>query len=283
MPKLLFALFLVGISLTAGANPKSILALQAIERGIGGHLGVIAIDTKTGRRIEYKSAKRFLMCSTFKLSLVAHILKRADSGEEKLDRLISFSPADLLEYAPVTSRRVSEKKMSIKDLSIAVLQYSDNTAANLLLHEQGGPAGLTQFLRSIGDQITRIDRSEPALNTPKGDFDTTTPEAIAETVRKLVLGDVLSPTSRAFFTEWLLSNAVSNARFRAGVPDSWKVADRGGSGDGGVTNDIGVLFGPNDQKIVLAAFTSGSTKPRSEIEKALAEVAKLATAEFADH
>jgi beta-lactamase class A len=284
MTKLSFTLLLVWISQTACAvaTPKSTLNLQDIERRTGGRLGVVAIDIKTGRRIAYKSGEQFLMCSTFKLPLVAHILKRVDSGEEKLERLISFSHADLLDYPPVTSKRVTEKQMSIRDLSTAVLRYSDNTAANLLLKTQGGPAGLTAFLRSIGDQKTRLDRSEPELNTPMADFDTTTPEAIAETVRKLVLGDVLLPSNRTLLTEWLVSNEVSNARFRAGVPDGWKVADRGGSGKDGVTNDIGVLYGPKGQTIILTAFTSGSTKPRREIEAALAEVAKLVTAELKD-
>lgn len=277
-----FVLFLSGIFLATSGDAKSTLTLADIEQSIGGRIGVAAIDTKTGRRIEYKSGERFLMCSTFKLALVGHILKRVDTGEEKLDRLIAFSAKDLLQYAPVTSKRVSEKAMSIKDLSVAVLQYSDNTAANLLLHSQGGPLGLTKFLRSIGDKTTRLDRSEPELNTPKNDFDTTTPMVMAETVQKLVLGDILSSTSRNLFKEWLFSNAVSDARFRAGVPEGWKVADRGGSGDDGVTNDIGVLYSPKGNPIILTAYTSGSNKPRREIEAALAEVARLVTAQFAD-
>ena len=243
---------------------------------------MVAIDVKTGRHIEYRSEERFLMCSTFKLALVGQILRQIDSGKEKMDRAVSFSSADLLEYAPVTSKHVSERQMTIKDLSIATLQYSDSAAANLLLRTQGGPTGLTKFLRSIGDKKTHLDRIEPELNTPKDDLDTTTPMAMAETVRKLVLGEILSSNSREFLQEWLFSNAISNARFRAGVPVGWRVADKGGSGDAGATNDIGVLYRPNGTSIVLTAFASGSTKPRKEIEAALAEVARLVSTEFSD-
>lgn len=284
MIKFYFIAFLFVNSPLIWAKPASTLSakFQAIEQSIGGRLGVAAIDVRTGHRIEYKGDERFLMCSTFKLALVAHVLNRIDSGKEKMDRLVPFSSADLLDYAPVTSKRVSEKQMTIRDLSIAVLQYSDNTAANLLLRTQGGPAGLTEFLRKIGDKETRLDRIEPELNTPKGDFDTTTPMAMAETVRTLVLGDALTSASRKLFQDWLFSNAVSNARFRAGVPVGWKVADKGGSGDSGVTNDIGVLFRPKKSSIVLTTFTFGSTKPRKEIEAALAEVARVVTAELGE-
>lgn len=105
---------------------------------------------------------------------------------------------------------------------------------------------------------------------------------MAETVRKLVLGDALSPSSRSLFKQWLLSNATADARFRAGVPPGWKVADKGGTGEGGVTNDIGVLYGPDGRAIVLTAFTSGSTKARGELESGLAEVSRLVVAEFDD-
>lgn len=269
------------ISFAAQAIPAA-TALQVLEQRTGGRIGVVAIDVRTGRRLEYRSDERFLMCSTFKLPLVAHVLKRIDSGKEKMDRLIPFSTKDLLEYAPVTSKRVAEKQMTIKDLSVAVLQYSDNTAANLLLQTQGGPTALTGFLRDIGDKKTRLDRFEPELNTPKGDLDTTTPLAMAETVKTLVLGNTLSPTSKDLFKKWLASNAVSDARFRAGVPLGWSVADKGGSGHSGVTNDIGVLFHPKGKPIILTAFTSGSSKSRKEIEAALAEVARIATTEFGE-
>jgi beta-lactamase class A len=44
------------------------------------------------------------------------------------------------------------------------MTVSDNTAGNLLLANLGGPAGLTAYVRSIGDEITRLDRLKPELN-----------------------------------------------------------------------------------------------------------------------
>lgn len=153
MAKISFIVLAIAISTAASARTGGApsAAIQAIEQRIGGRLGVAALDVNNGRCIEYRSTDRFRMGSTFKLVLVGHVLSRVDSGKEKLDRAIPYSATDLLEYAPLTSKRVSEKQITVKDLSVAILQYSDNTAANLLLRTLGGPEGFAQFLREIGD------------------------------------------------------------------------------------------------------------------------------------
>ena len=50
--------------------------------------------------------------------------------------------------------------------SIATVKQStlsDNTAGNLLLDSLGGPSALTSYVRTLGDNVTRQDRREPAL------------------------------------------------------------------------------------------------------------------------
>jgi beta-lactamase class A len=91
------------------------------------------------------------------------ILSRVDRDEEKLDRFVPYTKADLLEYAPVTKEHLHEGGMTLFALCAAALQYSDNTAANPLLAALGGPAQLTYYARSLGDDITRLDRSSEPL------------------------------------------------------------------------------------------------------------------------
>lgn len=128
-------------------------------------MGVAALDTATGERISYRSDERFPMCSTFKLLAATAVLKNVDRGTERLDRWITYTQSDLLEYAPVTQANVSKGGMTVSDLCAAAVELSDNTAGNLLLAAIGGPKGLTEFARSIGDPVTRLDRTEPTLNT----------------------------------------------------------------------------------------------------------------------
>ena len=75
--------------------------LVGIEEREGGRLGAAIIDTATGWALEHRVDERFPMCSTFKLLAAAAALKRVDDGEERLDRVIAYGPADLLAYAPM--------------------------------------------------------------------------------------------------------------------------------------------------------------------------------------
>src|SRR5689334_8611459 len=127
----------------------------------GSRIGVVAIDSATGRRIEHRPNERFLMCSTFKLLAAAAVLQRVDRGEEKLNRFIPYTQADILAYAPVTKQHLSEGGMKLGALCEAAIEQSDNTAGNLLLQAIGGPGGVTNFARSIADETTRLDRMEP--------------------------------------------------------------------------------------------------------------------------
>lgn len=265
-------------SIAAGGLAPARAALGAIERRVGGRLGVVAIDTGSGRRLEHRGDERFAMCSTFKLLLAAAILRRIDAGDEWLERRVTYGPADLLAYAPVTRARAAEGGLAVAVLCQASVEVSDNTAANLLLGSLGGPEGLTRFARSLGDATTRLDRLEPMLNAnePGDPRDTTTPSAMARTVRELLLGDVLSARSRARLEGWLVASPTGARRLRGGFPPGWRAGDKTGTGANGATNDLAIVWPPGRAPTVVAAYLSESTAPLADREEALAEVGRLA-------
>jgi hypothetical protein len=148
-------------------------ALAQLERQFDGRLGVCAIDTGSGVSVSYRAEERFLMCSTAKVLSVAAIQHLASGQPGLLDRLIEYAQSDILKWAPVTSQHVADG-MSVAALCDAAITMSDNTAANLLVELPGGPQKVTAFARSIGDQVTSVDRLEPELNVGAPD-DTETP------------------------------------------------------------------------------------------------------------
>jgi beta-lactamase class A len=237
--------------------------LAAIEDREGGRLGVFVIDTGTGRTFEHRADERFPMCSTFKLLAAAAALKRVDDGAERLDRVIAYGPGDLLEYAPITKAHVAEGGMTLADLCAAAIDWSDNTAANLVLAAIGGPGGFTQFARSLGDSMTRLDRNEPGLNaaTPGDERDTTSPRAMAEDMRQVLLGDVLSQASRRRLEAWLIDDKVGDKRLRAGLPPGWRIGDKTGSGDHGTANTIAIIRPPEWAPIIAAVYYTESSAP----------------------
>lgn len=266
------------------ARARAIRAeLASIERGVDGRLGVAIHDLETGLKAGYRADERFAMCSTFKLMLAAAILARVDRREENLERRIVFGPDRLEHYAPVTMRHVGEPGMSIAELCSASVTLSDNTAANLLLETIGGPAGVTAFMRRLGDTVTRLDRTEPSLNTAiPGDLrDTTTPIAMLGSMHKVLLGDALSPASRAQLLAWGVGNRTGDARLRAGVPNGWRVADKTGTGERGATNDIGVLWPEERAPILVTVYLTETDATDRAREAAIAEVARTVSRHLA--
>ena len=246
--------------------------VAAIEAAAGGRLGVAVVDAAGGLRLAHRADERFPMCSTFKALAAAAALKRVDAGADALDRRIAFGPADLLEYAPVAKAHVGEGAMSLADACAAAMQWSDNTAANLVLKTIGGPPAVTALARALGDPVTRLDRDEPTLNTaiPGDPRDTTSPAAMAADLRALILGDALSPASRRQLEAWMAGDKVADKRLRAGLPADWGIADKTGTGDHGAANTIAILRPPSRPPLFVAVYFAESTARRTNATPCIA-------------
>jgi beta-lactamase class A len=256
--------------------------LGAIEAETGGRLGVAALDMATGRRLAHRAGERFPMCSTFKMLAVSALLAKVDRGGEDLARFVPYGPADLLAYAPVTRAHVGEGGMRLSALCAAAIEHSDNTAANLILARIGGPAGWTGFARAVGDPISRLDRSEPALNTAEaGDArDTTAPQAMLADLRAVAAGGVLSPTSRARLVGWMVDCQTGRSRLRAGLPQGWRAGDKTGTGDAGTANDMAIAFAPGGPILITSYLTGAVQASDAERDAAHAEVARVVVDAF---
>jgi beta-lactamase class A len=251
--------------------------LADIETAAGGRLGVAALDSATGETLKHRGDERFAMCSTFKLLAAACVLSRVDAGKDSLDRRVRFSKSDLVTYSPVTERHADTDRMTLADLCEAAITLSDNTAANLLLASFGGPAALTAFARSLGDEITRLDRIETALNeaTPGDPRDTTTPSAMLASMRTLLLETRLSEGSRRQLIEWLVANKTGDKRLRAGIPASWRVGDKTGSGGHAATNDVAIMWPDGGAPILVAVYFAESKLDADARNAVIAEVGRV--------
>ncbi len=262
---------------TAFAGEDEPPALAAYEGTTGGRIGLYAENIATGAKIAWRADERFVMCSSFKASLAAFILARADRGEDDLTRMIPYGPKDLQPYAPVARENLAKRAMSVADMCQAIVELSDNTCANLLLAHVDGPAALTKFWRSTGDSVTRLDHNEPELNrSPPGDpHDTTTPAAMAHTLRRLVLGDVLSLGSRERLTGWMVNCKTGDNRLRAGLPTHWKIADKTGNNGADAAADIAVVWPRPGTPILISAYTQGGTPTAPQLAAVFADIGRM--------
>ena len=263
-----------GALLLPGFAQAAEAPFAALEKQSGARIGVAALDTASGKRIAWRADERFVMCSTFKLSLAAAFLARAQSGAENLEDLIHYDKSALLGVSPVTTRNL-DRGMTVGEMCEAVVIYSDNGAANLLLARLGGPAALTRFWRQIGDPISRLDNNEPKLNVRDGERNTTMPAATLRNLNTLLLGRVLTAESRERLLGWMLASTTGLARLRAGLP-GWKVGDKTGTGPGGEANDIAIAWpSPARAPVLICAYTVGGT------DAVIAEIGRIVAGAFA--
>jgi beta-lactamase class A len=257
--------------------------IAAMEAELGGRIGVSAHDTGSGARLSHRGQQRFAMCSSFKWLLATDVLARADRGELKLDQDVAYSEKDLLGAAPFTRAHVSEGHLTIEQLCAAAVKFSDNTAANLLLGQVGGPPGLTHFLRGIGDSVTRLDRTELALNSniPGDPRDTTMPDVMISTMKTILLGDVLKPASREKLIGWLKDSTIGLGRLRAGLPKDWVAGDKTGTGVNGPSNDNAIAWPPGRAPILMVTYVDARNATADQREAPHARIGSLIAQVFA--
>jgi beta-lactamase class A len=259
---------------TGGGFGQLQAALRGIEAARGGRLGVAVLDSASGEAAGHRATERFPLTSTFKLLVAGAVLAEVDSGRMRLEDRIRYGRDELVTYSPITERHAGADGMTVRQLCEATMTLSDNTAANLLLRRLGGPEGVTAWLRSIGDDVTRLDRWETALNEARpGDLrDTTTPAAMLATMQRLTLGDVLSPGSRAQLVAWLRANRTGDARLRAGLPPGWQAGERTGTGPNGTSSDVGLVWPPGGAPLLVAAYLTEGPADMATRDAALADV-----------
>lgn len=250
-------------------------ALAALEKKYDARLGLYALDTGTGRTVTYHADERFAHCSTHKALSAGVLLMR--TSDARLGRVVRYGRDDVLPYSPVTSAHVKHG-LPLRDVIKAALRYSDNTAANLMLARLGGPVGLQRSMRRLGDATTHLNGTEPTLNTvpPGTTRDTSTPRALGTDLRRFLLGDALPPAHRRLMVSWMRGNTTGGEQIRAGVPKGWTVADKTGSGDYGVTNDIAVVWRPSGAPVVLALLSHRRVKDAEPDNALLAAATRAA-------
>jgi beta-lactamase class A len=277
--QLLLATGAAAVAPSLAAAQRADKALKRIRDRLGGRLGVHALDSQSGKRWGIDEDSRYAMASTFKLPLAAAILWQVDRKAFTLEHKLAIHRKDLLSHSPAVEAKLAAgtDAMTLRELCAAVVMHSDNAAANVLLAGIGGPQALTAFFRTLGDEVTRLDRNELALNTnlPGDPRDTTTPRAMVDSLLKIFTQDVLSIPSRALLIDWLVAARTGLDRVRAGLPRAWNPGDKTGTGENGAFNDLVVAYPPERRPVLIAVYMDQSTLGARELAAAHAEIGTL--------
>ncbi|MDD2544805.1 MAG: class A beta-lactamase [Burkholderiaceae bacterium] len=249
-------------------------AVQREAQLLNARVGMAVIDTLDGRRWNLRGDERFPLNSTHKTFTCAALLHQVDKGVLSLSQVVVIRPSQRVGYSPVTEKHLPTESMTLQALCEAAVSFSDNTAANLVTSVNGGPSALTTFLRGLGDSSTRLDRLEPELNSavPNDERDTTTPNAIVDDLKKLLLGEVLTPKSRALLEDWMINDKVADALLRAALPVGWKIADKSGAGGYGSRSIVAVIWPPHRAPVVVGIYITQTLVPMTDSNAAIERI-----------
>ncbi len=269
------------VSSSFGMADDWLATLQTIEKETAGRIGVAMVDQASERSWHFNAQQRFPLNSTFKSFACAALLSKEESGEFNLTSTKTIAQQDLVTWSPVTKKHIG-KALSYDRLCEAAITLSDNTAANAILEALGGPSGFTQFMRSIGDKATRIDRMEPDLNEglPGDVRDTTTPIAAIQSLESLLLGSVLKSQSRQRLMQWMIDDKVADSLVRSVLPEGWKIADKSGAGGHGSRGIIAILWPQPDKPVFLAIYLTETNLPFKARNATIAKISKVLIGEL---
>jgi beta-lactamase class A len=98
---------------------------------------------------------------------------------------------------------------------------------------------------------------------------------MVDAMLRIFTQDVLSIPSRALLIDWLAASKTGLERVRAGMPRTWLLGDKTGTGENAAVNDLVVAFPPQRRPVFVAVYMSGSQLPLAQLNAAHAEIGAL--------
>lgn len=254
--------------------------LKTLCSRTSGDFGVAVIHVETGRTVLIEGAKQLPLYSVFKLPLAVAVLKDVEAKKLLLNRKVRVTPEDVTPGSQFNTdlwRKPVEKTVAeLLELSIV---RSDNTSSDKLLQLVGGPAAVTQQMRSLGFANINIQYTVREFAARRDRPNTGTASDLADLLAQLQKGEVLQQ-SQLLLLLGFMTRAMTGGerRLRADLPAGTPVADKTGTGEPGTsTNDVGLITLPEERgHLAIAVLLSGSKLSVEAQEKLIAQLARAA-------
>jgi len=279
-----------------------------------GITGVSATHIETGRTVSVRGSERFPMASAVKIPFAVQLMSLVDAGKLSLDKMVSLEPKDLHPGSGKISELLFHPgvSLSLENFMEMMLVISDNSAADIVLREAGGPLEVNARMKMLGLNGIRVDRNIAILISdwtgaknippenewnrdmwdqlygavPNADHmrarraqwadprDTATPDDMTKLLVRIWRRDLLTPKNADILLGMLQRCQTGKTRLKGLLPAGTPVAHKTGT-LGGVADDVGVITLPGDAgHVAISVFTKASTKPEEASERAVAEVAR---------
>ena len=276
--------------------------LNQLAEGFDGRIGICAAEISDSKNYCLNGNSRFQLQSVMKLVASAAAMDAIDRKRHSLSELVDVRLTDISpgpEHFAELIRKNSGLSVTIEELITRAIVDSDSTSIDALIRHLGGIATVQDFLSRKQLFGLRVDRTERDLQSQSvgliwqteyadlklfergvqslsentrdrawqdhlhDERDTASPVGMADFLKKLASGKILSRTSTEKLLEIMKKAETGKDRLRAGLPAGWALAHKTGTGRTwkgmrAAVNDVGVIISPTGRMFAIAAFVAES-------------------------
>lgn len=284
-------LLLLLITSCQSSNKTDLLRskIEQIIKDKNAVVGVSIIGNNGKDSISLHGDRRFPMQSVFKFHIALAVLSEVDNGNLSLDQKIIIRKDDLLPeefWSPLRDENPNGGSFTIERLIQYSVSHSDNTACDVLIRLIGTPKKVEEYLKKNNIQDIQITFNEEDMQAKWENMfqNWTTPKAASETLKKFYENktNLLSKSSYDFFWKTNKETTTGANRIKGQLPEGTIVAHKTGwSGtnkETGITaavNNIGIVFLPNGEYVIISVFVTESKENFETNEKIISDIAKV--------
>lgn len=229
------------------------------------------------------------MQSVFKFHLALAVLHQVDQGKLNFNDSIAIDSAYMDRYShlwsPLRKKYPNGAQVPLSEIIQYSVALSDNTGCDLLFKLVGGTDVVQAFVQKIGVKDIAIKHTEIVMQANWDlQYENWTTAKAANQVLQLFFENnkLLSNESYDFLLDVLKDTKTGEKRIRGYLPKDAIVAHKTGTsgknnhGLSGASNDIGIVFLPDESYFYLSVLVSDSMEDSETNQKIIADIAKLA-------
>lgn len=258
--------------------------IAQIAAAIDGQVGVSALNLDTRDTVTFNDTSNYTMQSVYKFPIAMALLHQVDQGKLQLEQKIYIDKKWMVPdtHSPLRdSFPAGNVDVPLSALLSYMVSQSDNIACDILIDLAGGEGAINEYIHSLGVKDIAIAASEAKMASSwEVQFTNwSTPSAIVELLEILNKGTALSKTSNTFLWKVMTETSTGPNRIKGLLPKEVVVAHKTGTsgnkeGVYSATNDAGIIFLPNGQKLAIVVFVSMSKTDQAAREGVIAKIAK---------
>ncbi|MCC5931488.1 MAG: serine hydrolase [Cyclobacteriaceae bacterium] len=228
--------------------------LDYLHKNHPGVFGYYVVHLESGEIFSHQKDLVFAQASAIKIPILVQVVKQSMLGGETLEDEVKISSDQKVGGSGVISSLKNPVVLSIYDLCVLMMKYSDNTATNILINRVG-MAGINKTMQELGVGDIKLQRlMMDTESSRKGLENIASPESAAKLMQLLASGKAVNREVSEKVLEIMKVTTDIEGRLKKQLPDDAVVLFKPGMIPG-VSTEWAVIKMQN-QHVAMAVMES---------------------------